>query len=50
MFRDMSQQLNFAATVSVLAMALFALTMSMGQAGGGAGSAEVLAIAAPVQH
>lgn len=49
MFREMSQQLNFAATVSVLVMALFALTMSVGQAGGGVGGAEVLTISAPVQ-
>lgn len=51
MFREMSQQLNFAATVSVLVMALFALSVSVGQVGGGAGgaSADALVISAPVE-
>ncbi|WP_435416990.1 hypothetical protein WAB17_08815 [Parerythrobacter aurantius] len=49
MFREMSQQLNFAATVSVLAMALFVLTVASGQAGGQS-SGESFAIAAPVRH
>lgn len=51
MFRDLSQQLNFAATVSVLTLALFALSSTLGQVGGsGSNSAGIVTIAAPIEQ
>ena len=51
MFRNMSQQLNFAATVSVLTMALFAVTASMGELGGGASAHDAMVtLTAPIQR
>ena len=42
MFRGLSQQLNFAATVSVLTLALFAVTSGMGAGGSDADATVVL--------
>ena len=52
MFRNMSQQLNFAATVSVLTLALFAVTASIGEraSGGVAAQDAMVTLTAPIQR
>ena len=52
MFRDMSQQLNLAATASVLTLALFAVTASLSERDGISVATHdaLVTLAAPIQR